>query len=70
VRSERRHRLVITDTFSTGVILQVTGRLITLVDGTRHVAASQQMIHIGPIFLHQMRAACLEFLRTWDVRGS
>jgi hypothetical protein len=38
VRSERRHRLVITDTFSTGVIVHVTGRLITLVDGIRYVA--------------------------------
>jgi hypothetical protein len=38
VQSERRYRLVITNTFSTGVIVHVTGRLITLVDGIHYVA--------------------------------
>jgi hypothetical protein len=37
---------VITDTPRAGHIEQITGRLVTLVDGTRYVAASQQMIHI------------------------
>jgi hypothetical protein len=38
---------IITDTLTTGVIAQVTGRLVTLTDGTRFVAAPQRMIRIG-----------------------
>jgi hypothetical protein len=38
---------VTSDTPRAGHIDQITGRLVTLVDGTRYVAASQQMIYIG-----------------------